>query len=127
VKNPELVDILVAQRIRALRKERGMSQSHLAKKLGLTFQQIQKYERGINRIGAGRLFELSRIFGVPIQAMYPRSEDTDSAAGRFSDARKASEFLLSADGWRLCRAFLSISDPKLRNKIVALVQDLAEK
>jgi transcriptional regulator with XRE-family HTH domain len=125
VKKPELIDILVAQRVREVRKEKGLSQSHLAKELGLTFQQVQKYEKGINRIGAGRLFEVARILGVPIQALYPRSDDSLARAEcQPGDAKQISNFALSADGWRLCHAFLRISDAEKRKKIIALVQQL---
>lgn len=127
-KKPELVDKLVATRIRACRKERGLSQSDLAKQLGVTFQQVQKYEKGINRIGAGRLYELARIFQVPIQALYPDSDESVARAEYgVSDAKQISEFVLSADGWRLCQAFLRLADQKKRKRIIALVQEIVRE
>jgi transcriptional regulator with XRE-family HTH domain len=126
-KKPELVDKLVAHRVRAYRKERGLSQVDLAKQLGVTFQQIQKYEHGINRIGAGRLYKLAEIFNVPIQALYPESEDAIARAEyRSGDGKQIADFALSADGWRLCRAFLGIADAQRRKTIIALIQELTE-
>jgi transcriptional regulator with XRE-family HTH domain len=75
-KRTNVIDLLVAKRIRAYRKQLGLSQSDLARKLGLTFQQIQKYEKGSNRVGAGRLFEIAGIFDIPIQALYPESDES---------------------------------------------------
>ena len=125
VKKPELIDIMVAQRVRAFRKEKGLSQATLAKELGLTFQQIQKYEKGTNRIGAGRLFEIARVFNVPIQALYPESEESiERAENRTKELKEVSDFVMSADGWRLCHAFLRIKDAHRRKKIIALVQEI---
>ena len=126
-KKPELVDELVAYRIRAYRKECRMSQMELASQLGVTFQQLQKYEKGTNRISAGRLYALAHIFGVPIQALYPNSDDSFAQAVDLGGAvKQMSDFTLSADGWRLCRAFLQISNAQLRKKIIALVQDVVD-
>jgi transcriptional regulator with XRE-family HTH domain len=126
-KQANAIDRLVAGRIRAHRKERGMSQTELAIQLGLTFQQVQKYEKGVNRVGAGRLFELARIFGVPIQALFPESSGALPCAEFPSgEAKQISEFAMSADGWRLFRAFIKITDAKRRRSIIALVQQMAE-
>ena len=125
-KQSSAIDVLVAERIRAHRKMRGLSQADLAKKLGVSFQQVQKYENGVNRIGAGRLFELAELFDVPIQALYPESaESVERSRYQTDEARKISEFLVSADGWRLCHTFLKIKDAKLRKTIIALVQEMA--
>jgi len=126
-KKPELVDKLVADRIRAYRRGRGLSQVDVARQLGITFQQFQKYEHGLNRIGAGRLYRLAEIFQVPVQALYPESEDAIARAEyRSGDGKQIADFALSADGWRLCRAFLAITDAERRKTIIALVRVLAE-
>ncbi len=123
-KKPGSVDKEIALRIKACRASRGLSQTELAAQLGVTFQQVQKYEQGINRIGAGRLYEMARIFGIPVQTFFP--EGDQSAPTEVPDTLKVSEFMLSTDGWRLCRAFLEISSPQTRKSIIALVQQLSE-
>lgn len=125
-KKPESIDKLIAMRIRAFRLESGMTQTDLAEKLGVSFQQVQKYEKGVNRIGAGRLCALARVFNVPIQALYPPNSDTSGTTERGDEvAKRVSAFMISADGWRLCHAFLQIPDAALRRKIIALVDELA--
>jgi transcriptional regulator with XRE-family HTH domain len=96
--------------------------------LGLTFQQVQKYEKGINRIGAGRLFEVSNILGVPISFFY---EDVSSgtAAEGFAEGGEpppVMEFLSSGEGLQLSLAFMRIKDVKVRRRILDLVRSLAE-
>jgi transcriptional regulator with XRE-family HTH domain len=127
VRKPVPVDGFVAQRLRALRKAKGLSQSQLGSELGLTFQQIQKYEKAVNRIGAGRLFEVARILGVPINEMYPESGSEVGNGDLGDGVKRVSEFALSAEGWRLCNAFLNIKNRQTRKTLVALVLELAEK
>ena len=110
----------------------GMSQEKLGERLGLTFQQVQKYEKGINRIGASRLFDLAQVLGVPVQFFYeeaPMAADAASVDARgFSDRRGESyivEFLNSREGLELNRAFVRIQDAKVRRSIVELVRALA--
>jgi transcriptional regulator with XRE-family HTH domain len=123
-KKPGSVDKEIALRIKACRASKGLSQTELAAQLGVTFQQVQKYEQGINRIGAGRLFEMARVFGIPVQTFFPSAEKAD--ANDSCDTLKISEFMLSTDGWRLCRAFLEIASPQTRKTIIALVQQLSD-
>jgi transcriptional regulator with XRE-family HTH domain len=110
----------------------GMSQEKLGEKLGLTFQQVQKYEKGINRIGASRLFDLAQVLGVSVQFFYEEAPVTDGQQPPASDgsAEKVDEnaiveFLRSRDGLELNRAFVRISDVKARRAIVELVRSLA--
>lgn len=122
------IDLAVAGRIRAYRKQLDMSQEQLAKQLGLTFQQVQKYEKGVNRVSAARLYEMARIFGIPVAALFPASADTQKqqelgAAG----VTRISEFALSSDGWRLCRAFMKIANPGVRKNLIALAEGLARE
>lgn len=121
------IDTLVGERVRAYRRQLRLTQSQLAQQLGLTFQQVQKYEKGTNRIGAGRLLEIAHLFDVPIQALFPESEASiERAENRTGELKAISEFLGSADGWRLCHSFLRVKDPKRRKMIIALVQEIAE-
>ena len=112
----------------------GMSQERLGEKLGLTFQQVQKYEKGVNRIGASRLFELSRVLGVSVSFFYDEAPDHMLAASEtaaipgFAEMPAesyASDFLSSREGLELNKAFARISDPKIRRTIVDLVRSLA--
>ena len=121
------IDEYVAQKIRAYRKQLDLSQADLAEKLGISFQQIQKYEKGANRISAGRLFELAELFEIPIGALYPPTEEPkEQALSKAKDVKAISDFMLSADGWRLFRAFLRLKDPRKRSKIIALVEEIAD-
>ena len=121
------IDEYVARQIRAYRKQLGLSQADLAEKLGISFQQIQKYEKGANRVSAGRLFKLAKLFGIPIAALYPPTgEHLEEALVKAKDVKAISDFMLSADGWRLFRAFLRLKDQHKRSKIIALVEEIAE-
>ncbi len=112
----------------------GMSQEKLGERLGLTFQQVQKYEKGINRIGASRLFDLAQVLGVPVQFFYeeaPTSAETlplvpDGFAEKPAE-NTIVEFLRSRDGLELNKAFVRISDAKARRAIVDLVRSLANE
>ena len=97
------IDIQVGNRVRIRRMLIGMSQEKLGDMLGLTFQQVQKYEKGVNRIGAGRLFEVSRILNVPVDFFY----EGVSAAGEVeSDGAPVMEFVSSGEGLQLALAFM---------------------
>jgi transcriptional regulator with XRE-family HTH domain len=124
------VDAHVGHRVRLRRMLIGMSQERLGELLGLTFQQVQKYEKGINRIGAGRLFEVSGILGVPISFFY---EDVHSGArtqGGFAEVDEpppVMEFLSSGEGLQLSLAFMRIKEAKVRRRILDLVRSLANE
>jgi transcriptional regulator with XRE-family HTH domain len=123
------IDVHVGSRVRLRRMLLGMSQEKLGEHLGLTFQQIQKYEKGINRIGASRLFDLSRVLAVPVQFFYEELPvaDGEGAAG-FAERPAESyavEFLGSREGLELNKAFARISDPRVRRSIVELVRAFA--
>jgi transcriptional regulator with XRE-family HTH domain len=123
MKEPDLVDRHVGARLRLLRMQAGMSQEALGNRLGLTFQQVQKYEKGQNRIGASRLYQLSRILRVPVGVFFEGLPDeTDSAAPVTSPSLS---FLSNSEGFELNLAFSRIRDPGARRKIVELVQSLA--
>jgi transcriptional regulator with XRE-family HTH domain len=123
------VDAHVGHRVRLRRMLIGMSQERLGELLGLTFQQIQKYEKGINRIGAGRLFEVAGILGVPISFFY---EDVDGSVPPpgFSEGAEpppVMEFLSSGEGLQLSLAFMRIKEVKVRRRILDLVRSLANE
>ncbi|MFZ1105575.1 MAG: helix-turn-helix transcriptional regulator [Hyphomicrobiaceae bacterium] len=130
------IDIHVGSRVRFRRMLLGMSQEKLGERLGLTFQQVQKYEKGINRIGASRLFDLAQVLGVSVQFFYdnaplPEARATETVAAladghqKPADENSIVEFLRSRDGLELNRAFVRISDIKARRAIVDLVRSLA--
>ena len=106
----------------------GMSQERLGELLGLTFQQVQKYEKGINRIGAGRLFEVAGILGVPVAFFY-ENVDNDSAGAVESgnEPPPVMEFLSSPEGLQLSLAFMRIRDVKVKRRILDLVRSLADE
>jgi transcriptional regulator with XRE-family HTH domain len=122
------IDAQVGNRVRIRRMLIGMSQEKLGDLLGLTFQQVQKYEKGVNRIGAGRLYEISRILGVPIDFFYEGVASVPEPAG-FAESRGAPpvmEFVSSGEGLQLSLAFMKIKDPKVRKRMLDLVKSLAE-
>jgi transcriptional regulator with XRE-family HTH domain len=126
------IDVHVGGRVRLRRMVLGMSQEKLGEQLGLTFQQVQKYEKGVNRIGAGRLFDLSHVLGVPIQFFYedaPAYQTESAGHGGFSERSTENDivdFLATREGLELNRAFVRIADPKSRRAIVDLVRSLAD-
>ncbi len=125
---PHPVDTHVGSRVKLRRMILGMSQDSLGKSLGLTFQQVQKYEKGVNRIGASRLFELSDLLEVPIQYFYDGYGDAGTATG-FSEPDVAEAFMElvnSPDGVQLCRYFAEIKDPQVKKRVLDLVKSIAE-
>lgn len=125
---PHPIDIHVGSRVRLRRLMLGMSQDKLGEALGLTFQQVQKYEKGINRIGASRIFRLSEILGVPIQFFYDDYQTVAPAAG-MAEAEPNDAFmdlLSSPEGVQLCRHFSAIKDPTVKKKVLELVRSIAD-
>jgi transcriptional regulator with XRE-family HTH domain len=128
-KAPNPVDKYVGSRVRMRRMMLGMSQEKLGNALGLTFQQVQKYEKGTNRIGASRLQQISNILQVPVSFFFDGAPDVVQA--RADELREApsplyvADFLATSDGLALTRAFMRIDDAKLRRKIVELVEQMA--
>ena len=125
-KKTNATDMAVAARIRWHRKRCGITQGELAGKLGLTFQQVQKYEKGINRIGAGRLYELATIFNVSISDLYPPPElSADQDEPQQQEAIEGADFILHADGLRLMRSFMKIKNHQFRENIILMVEKIA--
>ena len=130
-KTPNPVDKYVGSRVRMRRIMLGMSQEKLGEALGLTFQQIQKYEKGTNRIGASRLQQISDIVQVPVSFFFEGGPTTTTinAEGMAEAPSPAyvSDFLATSEGLALTRAFTRITDPKLRRSIVDLVEQMASR
>jgi transcriptional regulator with XRE-family HTH domain len=98
----------------------------LAKKLSLTFQQVQKYEKGINRVGAGRLFDIARVFGIAIEDLFPKADWLRKFPPDGNRNSHDIEMLVSSiEALRLVQAFNSISDAKMRKKLLSFVQEIA--
>ena len=120
------IDIQVGNRVRIRRMLIGMSQERLGDLLGLTFQQVQKYEKGVNRIGAGRLFEVSRILNVPVDFFY-EGVAAQLAGNEQENAAPVMEFVSSGEGLQLSLAFMKIKDTKVRKRVLDLVKSLSEE
>jgi transcriptional regulator with XRE-family HTH domain len=128
-KKPNPIDTHVGSRVRLRRNMLGMSQEKLGESLGITFQQIQKYEKGANRVGASRLQAIANVLNVPVAFFFEDAPGETGAASRGLAEDGGStyviDFLNSAEGLQLNRAFVKISDPKVRRKIIDLVKSLA--
>jgi transcriptional regulator with XRE-family HTH domain len=128
-KRPNPTDVHVGSRIRLRRNMLGMSQERLGESLGITFQQVQKYEKGTNRVGASRLQAIASILEVPVSFFF---DDAPNPGGTpvkgFAEENSTTyvvDFLSSSEGIQLNRAFARIADPKVRRKIIDLVKTLA--
>jgi len=128
-KQPNPIDIHVGSRVRLRRMMLGMSQEKLGESLGITFQQIQKYEKGTNRIGASRLQHIARVLSVPVSFFFEDAPGApaEQTAGMAEpkSTHYVVDFLSSAEGLQLNKAFIRIKDSKLRRKIIDLVRALA--
>jgi len=121
-----VVDVYVGARLRMRRVTLGMSQSRLGELLGVTFQQVQKYEKGTNRISASRLKLAAEVLQVSVDFFYEGGPAQPSKGGLNEDSTAfVTEFLSTSEGFQLNRAFARIRDPKVRRRIVELVLSLA--
>ena len=128
-KAPNPIDKHVGSRVRMRRMMLGMSQEKLGDSLGLTFQQVQKYEKGTNRIGASRLQQISLILQVPVAFFFEGAPTVHPHSDGMKEAPSpayVSDFLATSDGLALTKAFMRIKEPKLRRRIVDLVEQIAE-
>ena len=128
-KSPNPTDKYVGSRVRMRRLMLEMSQEKLGEKLGLTFQQVQKYEKGTNRIGASRLQHISQILKVPgsffFEGVSGSGKQADDGSSKAPVVDYVSDFLSSSDGLALTKAFTNIKDSKLRRRVVDLVEEIA--
>ena len=112
---PEPVDVHVGSRVRLRRTLLGMSQTDIADALGLTFQQVQKYEKGTNRISASRLYQLSLIFGVPVESFFEEIEEEGSSSS-------PDDVMLKRETLELVRAYYRIRNPEVREALHAMIK-----
>jgi transcriptional regulator with XRE-family HTH domain len=124
------VDTYVGGRARMRRKMLGMSQQNLAAALGITFQQVQKYEKGANRIGASRLQKMSEVLKVPISYFFdgwPGDEPSPPVNGEQTELSDITKFMASSDGITLIQAFVRIKSLTLRRQLVQLAVGIADQ
>src|SRR5207247_9910393 len=124
---PTQTDVLVGSRVRVRRLELGLSQTALANELGVTFQQVQKYEKGRNRVGASRLSDAAKILSVPVSFFFE-----DDAAGEKSPTANVglpaiTEALSTPEGIRIARALARISDPNVRRRLADLLEAMVDR
>ena len=119
-RTPDPLDVMVGARIRIFRTHRGMSQSDLAGKIGVAFQQVQKYENGANRVGASRLSRIAAALGISIGELFEPSEDKPS------NSKSPFQLLADPDALRVLKAFARTADPRVRRAIAQLVESAAD-
>jgi transcriptional regulator with XRE-family HTH domain len=124
---PNPIDVHVGSRVRLRRTLLGMSQEKLGDAIGLTFQQVQKYERGANRVGASRLYDLSRVLDVPVSFFFEELGDATPASGASEQSGETyqSNPLMKRETLELVRAYLRISDPQIKRRLFELAKALA--
>ena len=130
-RGPNTIDIHVGARVRLRRNLLGLTLQTLAKAVGVTYQQLQKYERGVNRIGASRLFNLSRVLDVPISFFFEDLSPAAAGAGRkkrakgFSEAPAAAidfDVLSNRESIKLIRAYYRVTNPRVRKRVLDLLE-----
>jgi transcriptional regulator with XRE-family HTH domain len=119
-RTPDPLDVMVGARIRILRNHRGMSQGELAGKIGVTFQQVQKYEKGTNRVGASRLSRIASVLGVSVGELFESSENKSAAA------KSPFRLLAERDALRVLTAFSRTTNPRVR-AITKLLESVADR
>ena len=130
IRTPKPVDMHVGSRVRMRRLMLGISQEELADALDISFQQVQKYEKGANRIGASRLEHISRFLQVPVAFFFEGASDASAVATSEEDTRSLAlmnDFVSSPEGLRLVQSFVQIEDDDVRRRIVDLVQAIGSK
>lgn len=119
-RSPEPADVKLGQRVRLLRVEKGMSQTDLATSLGVSFQQVQKYEKGVNRVGASRLEQIAKSLDVPVTVFYG-----DGAKDKGHAEMQSLLFTDSKFALRLLRAYTAVGDPVIQRRFVTLLESVA--
>src|SRR5215213_3416523 len=127
VKRPDPVDIEVGHRIRIERLARGLSQTALANELGVTFQQVQKYEKGVNRVGAGRLTKIAEVLGIDVGTFFSGKEMLAEEQSKNAGEASPLKLLTVSGAFRLLRAYGDIGDNNLRRSIVDLVEQISSQ
>jgi transcriptional regulator with XRE-family HTH domain len=127
VKSPDNIDVEVGQRIRIQRNALGFSQTELADELGVTFQQVQKYEKGKNRIGAGRLTRIASVLQVPVTTLLGIDDNVGGRRKGRDEAESPLKVLTTPGALQILRAYGKLTDGKMRRTIVQLVKDIAAR
>jgi transcriptional regulator with XRE-family HTH domain len=120
-RTPDPLDVMVGARVRILRNHRGMSQGELAGKIGVTFQQVQKYEKGTNRVGASRLSRIAAVLGVSVGELFESSENKTAIA------KSPFRLLAERDALRVLTAFSRTTNPRVRRAITKLLESVADR
>jgi len=123
-RSPNKTDVYIGKRIKMQRLARGLSQTDVASRLGITFQQIQKYERGINRVGAGRLQEIANLFSVTPAFFF--EDGPRHKPGQSEEASETTELLANKYNLALAQAYNKIRSRNVRRNVLELVEGLAE-
>ena len=126
-RDPNYVDAHVGSRVRMRRQLIGMSQEKLGDLLGITFQQVQKYERGANRVSASRLHHMSKVLGVPIQFFFDGLPEEQPGFGEGGPANSVLDAAASPEGIQLNRIFAEVADGTRRKLIVAMAKTIADQ
>lgn len=129
MKGADNIDAYIGSRVRLRRVTLGVSQEQLGAALGLTFQQIQKYEKGQNRIGAGRLYRIAQALSAPVEYFYqglPPTAPEGDAPGVVARSAEIQSFIASSDGHSLALAFQRITDISTRKRIIDLIATIAD-
>jgi transcriptional regulator with XRE-family HTH domain len=127
-KSANEIDAHIGSRVKLRRMAIGMSQEQLGQALGLTFQQVQKYEKGLNRIGAGRLYRIAQVLDVPVSSFFEGLPEAggDSSAEEIANTAELMSFLASIEGYQLSTAFSRIEDAATRRRLVDLIRTIAQ-
>jgi transcriptional regulator with XRE-family HTH domain len=120
------VDLYVGARLRIRRKVLGLSQTQLADALGITFQQVQKYERGANRISASKLYEAARLLQSPVSYFFEGLDETSFAEQDDGVAQRMIQFVATPEGLELASLFPRLNDRRLRRRVVDLVKAMVD-
>jgi transcriptional regulator with XRE-family HTH domain len=120
-RKPDPLDAMVGAKIRVLRVSRGLSQSDMADEIGVTFQQVQKYEKGVNRVGASRLSQIANVLGISVGELFEPSRQ------RPGDSQSPLKLLVEPGAVRVLKAYVQTTDPRLRRAIVNLIEGIASR
>ena len=125
-KSPHSIDQYVGNRLRLRRKMLSMSQARLAEAIGLTFQQVQKYENGLNRMGSSRLMQIANVLEVPVTYFFEGAPGEPKISRTAPSPDFVTQFLSREEGLALTRAFMRLRDAKIKRSIVHLVENIAD-
>jgi transcriptional regulator with XRE-family HTH domain len=126
VESAHPVDLYVGARLRIRRKVLGLSQTQLADALGITFQQVQKYERGANRISASKLYEAAKLLQSPVSYFFDGLEETSNGEADDGFSRRMTQFVATPEGLELAGLFPRLGDRRLRRRVVDLVRAMVD-